>query len=163
MRDLLDPVVRAFATVEPGFVGIRAAIARVPVTSQLWEQLGHLLKANHDATETDSPLNLDRWAIQGMHPQVWVVRVKDEPLGYCSHVVGPHPVYGEKWATCLAIYLHPKFRFLAADLVRVVEGDLKADGVQVIAYGVPHHSRAASFLERMEYDCREVVMAKRLQ
>lgn len=140
----------------------RTGIARESLTLALFAELQPLIVANHAAIGTPSPLVLDSWTIQGMHPLVWVVRSDGRSVGYCAHLVQTIPIHGEKWATCFALYLKREHSPRARALVLQVEQELKAEGVVVITYSVPHGSDAGMFFEAIGYPCLELVMGKRL-
>lgn len=134
------------------------------LTVELIDRLRPLMEANHAAAGIDAPLNPDLWLIQGMQPRVWVAWHEGQPVGYCAHIVSPHPLTQEMHATCLAIYLEPAHRAKARALVKRVEHDL-AGTVAVIAYNVPHWSKAGAFFEHksMGYHPTEIVMSKRMK
>ncbi len=138
------------------------AITREPLTIALFDELRPLIEANHKAANVDGPLDFQPWVLQGMQPQVWVVRDDGKAVGYCAHIIAPNPITAERWAVCLAIYVDPKHRALARALVKQIEHDVRGD-VVVVTYSVPHLSNAGAFLEVVcEYQCRELVMAKRI-
>lgn len=141
----------------------RSSITREPLTLALWAELQPLIHANHAATGSEAPLAVDSWTVQGMAPFLWLVRVDERPVGYCAHAVQAHPLYGEKWATCIALYVDPAHRMLVRSLIARVEADLAGERVACISYGVPHLSRAGAFFEAIGYPCMELVMGKRLQ
>lgn len=140
----------------------RSGIHQEPLTPDLCRLLRPLMEANHAAAGVDAPLDPDLWLIQGMQPRVWVVWHEGRPVGYCAHIISPHPLTKEMHATCLAIYVDPAHIWKASWLLHRIERDLGAD-VAVLAYNVPHLSRAGSFFESKGYDCRELVMAKRIK
>lgn len=137
-------------------------IRREPLTSQLAAELAPLMAENHAAADTGAPLAPDLWLLQAMQPLLWIVRVDGRAVGYCAHFVQPHPFFGERWASCAAIYLRPEHRGMTRRLVAQIEAELQRDGVRLVSYSVPHLSRAGSFFEAIGYDCRELVMAKRI-
>lgn len=139
----------------------RSGIHREPLTPDLCRLLRPLMEANHAAAGVDAPLDPDLWLIQGMQPRVWVVWHEGRPVGYCAHIISRHPLTQEMHATCLAIYIDPAHRPRAFQLIRRAEADL-AGHVSLIAYNLPHMTEAGVFFERMGYDCRELVMAKRI-
>jgi GNAT superfamily N-acetyltransferase len=134
---------------------------REPLTPTLLAYLRPLIEANHAAAQVDGPLCPDYRLLETMNPDVWVARDDGRPVGYVAHIISPHPHTQEVHATCLAVYLEPAHRMLARRLIRQVEEDL-AGRVAVIAYSVPHLSAAGAFFEAIGYECRELVMARRL-
>ncbi len=109
-----------------------------------------------------APLAPDLWTLVGMGPLLWVVRAGGQAVGYCAHLIQPHPLFGERQALCVAIYLQPAHRGVARRLVAEIETALRAEGVAVIAYSVPHQGRAGAFFEAIGYPCEEMVMARRI-
>lgn len=141
-----------------------AQIHQEATTTELLTELRPLMEENLQAVCPESSL-VGTWMDSRFIPMavhLWIVRIDGEPVGYCGHIVAPHPFFGETWATCAAIYIRPAHRVLARRLIRQVEDDL-AGQVAVISYSVPHLSNAGAFLETvMGYECRELVMGKRL-
>lgn len=138
------------------------AIDRIILGSMAWDALHPLIEENHKAAGIDGPLCYNRDALEKCNPVVWVLFLDDKPVGYCAHIVGPHLFTGEQTATCAAIYVRPAHRDKVRKMLDHIEEDLRAGGVVVINYSVPHLSKAGAFFERIGYECAELVMRKRL-
>jgi hypothetical protein len=139
-----------------------SSITREPLTSTLASELRPLMAENHQAAGIEAPLSPDLWAIQAMQPRLWVVRDEGRAVGYCAHVIQPHPFFGELWASCAAIFVRDTHRRMVRPMVQQIERELRGDGVKVIGYSVPHLSRAGAFFEAMGYGCAQLVMERRL-
>jgi GNAT superfamily N-acetyltransferase len=128
-----------------------------------WGMIDHLISENHDAAGIDAPLHLNRAALERCNPSVWILWHEGAAVGYCAHIVGPHLFTGEQTATCAAIYVRPAHRDKVRKMLDDIEADLRAGGVVVINYSVPHLSKAGAFFEHVGYECAELVMRKRIQ
>ena len=127
-----------------------------------WITIDRLITENHAAAGIDAPLALNREALFHVNPSVWVLWHDGQAVGYCAHVVGPHLYTGEMTATCAAIYVRPAHRGKVRGMLDHIEQDLRAAGVVVINYSVPHLSKAGAFFEYIGFECAELVMRKRI-
>ncbi len=142
-------------------------IAREPLTPELLAELRPLILANHDATGRPSPLDPDWIGLADLErgDALCLIVARSaggQAVGYVAHLMINHPLYRERWAQCVAVYLDPAHRALARALVSQAEEMAKGAGAAVVTYSVPRASRAAAFLHAIGYPCMEQVMAKRV-
>ena len=142
---------------------LRHGVKLHPLDDFTWDILWDLIRENHEAAGIDANLMVDRRALERCNPRVWILWHDGQAVGYCAHIVATHLFTGEITATCAAIYVRPAFRDKVRKMLDHIEADLRAGGVVVINYSVPHMSRAGSFFEAIGYECRELVMCKRIQ
>ena len=153
-RDLRDGIA---PTVTP-IRGVREQV----LDGVAWDILWDLIRENHEAAGIDANLMVDRQSLERCNPSLWILWHEGQAVGYCAHIVAPHLFTGEMTATCAAIYVRPDHRAKVRGMLDHIEADLRKAGAVVINYSVPHMSRAGSFFEAIGYECRELVMAKRL-
>jgi len=89
----------------------------------------------------------------------------DVVVGYSLHILSPHPLYGEVWATPIALYVRPEFRHLGygRKLVEQAERECQRRGVSVVCQVAP--AGAAPFtcmLSGLGYWRTETLWSKRL-
>lgn len=136
---------------------IRAALKKS------WPGLTQLMIENHAAANINGPMCINREQLEACNPLLWILWDHGQAVGYCAHIVAPHVFTGELTANCAAIYVRPAYRANVQFMLDKIEQELKEQGVTLINYSVPHMSRAGSFFEAIGYECRELVMYKRLE
>lgn len=136
---------------------------RARLSESTWSGLWDLIRENHEAAGVDANLMVDRQSLERCNPSLWILWHEGSAVGYCAHIIAPHLFTGEMTATCAAIYVRPAHRAKVRKMLDTIEADLRAGGVVVINYSVPHMSRAGSFFEAIGYECRELVMCKRIE
>jgi GNAT superfamily N-acetyltransferase len=141
-------------------------ISREHLTPDLLAELRPLVIANHAATGSEAPLDPQWEALAGLDAgdamAVVVARIEGRAVGYVAHVMHRHQLYGERWATCVAVYLEPAHRGLARGLISEAERLAYEAGAHMVTYGVPTN-RPAAFLWHQGYTAVETVMGKRLR
>jgi GNAT superfamily N-acetyltransferase len=140
------------------------ALSREPFTPALLAELRPLILANHAATGSSAPLD-PQWELLGelsdKHALALIVcRYHDRAVGYCAQVMHQHQLYGERWASCLAIYLEPRHRRHFPALVAMAEDVAREGGAACLTYSVP--TSVASAFVRLGYGVNEVALGKRL-
>lgn len=88
-----------------------------------------------------------------------------EVVGYSLHAIAAHPLYGELWATPIALYVRYSHRELGfgRQLVEVAEVELARRGAVVICQAVPAGGSAlAVMLSGLGYWRTETLWSKRL-
>lgn len=147
-------------------------IALEPFTPALLAELRPLIEDNHRATGLPAELLNPNWSVYDAMQaagclRVYVARRNQTAAawGYAAFVVQPSPNYGEVWAQAVAIVATEEARrlFAGAELLRVSERLLRAEGVQVIVHSVPKPVRGFGLtLAGLGYEVAETVWRKRL-
>jgi len=131
----------------------------------LLAELKPLIQANHEATKSGLPLNPD-WELfdhldSGDALVLVVVRHKGKAVGYCAQTCYYHQSCGDRWATCVAIYLAPAYRRHFQALITEMERLAKDAGAKRITYGLPPSANKNAFF-RFGYCVSEVTVCKEL-
>ena len=94
--------------------------------------------AHHEETSpTDTPLSIDWSLLTDMDVNgglLCLVACTDQIVGYSLHILSSHPLYGELWATPIALYVKPSARHLGfgRQLIERAEAECRLRDVAVL-------------------------------
>ncbi len=97
--------------------------------------------------------------------RVFTVRKDEALVGYSVFFVKPNPHYmGSIQASQDILFLAPEFRkgSVGARFIKWCDEELKSDGVQAVYHHVKTAHNFGPMLERMGYECVDLIYARRL-
>lgn len=150
---------------------VLTTLQREPI-APLWPELEPLLTEHWREIDPypDIPMEANRsmyeWAETADKLRVYTLRTgAGELVGYAIYFVGLSPHYrASKQATHDVLYVRPDWRrgLIGLQLIQYADGQLRAEGVQVVYQKVRTCLDFSRLLERIGYEQIETVWARRL-